>query len=229
VVGFSVQENQLPMKNKYLILILGVLLTSFPVFSQKKAKVEHYLQANIIFVVDYSGSIAGAEKFYKKMFVAFGDELPLSPDGIKFSIVSFSDVVKVEQPLTGSLIDFYTTIDLLDRKKPVATDAFLANAIDTAVFVAVTYWADHNESEDNQTPVFIVIVTDGMCSDLEQALVLSQAERGNNKIMLYTILVPTKGESNPGVLRDIATNPMTFLESDYNELIHQLQRMNKEY
>jgi uncharacterized protein YegL len=217
------------MKNKYLILILGVLLTSSPVFSQKKAKVEHYLQANIIFVVDYSGSIAGAEKFYKKMFAAFVDGLPLSLDGIKFSVVSFSDVVKVEQPLTGSLIDFYTTIDLLDRKKPVATDAFLANAIDTAVFVATVYWADHNESEDNRTPVFIVVVTDGMCSDLERVVELAEVQRNNKKIMLYTVLVPTKGESNPGVLRDIATNPMSFLESDYNELIHQLQRMNKEY
>lgn len=213
------------MKNKYLILILGVLLTSSPVFSQKKAKVEHYLQANIIFVVDYSGSIAGAEKFYKKMFVAFGDGLPLSPDGIKFSIVSFSDVVKVEQPLTGSLIDFYTTIDLLDRKKPMATDAQLADAIDTALDIATTPWAD----EDDRTPAFIVIVTDGMCSDLERAVALAEAQRNNNKIMLYTILVPTKGESNPGVLRDIATNPMNFLESDYNELVHQLQRMNKEY
>jgi uncharacterized protein YegL len=229
VVGFSVQENQLPMKNKYILIALVALLYASPVVSQKTAKVEHYLQANVIFVVDYSGSITGAEKFYKKMFVAFGDELPLSPDGIKFSVVSFSDVVKVEQPLTGNLIDFYTSVDLLDRKKPVATDAFLANAIDTAVFVATVYWADHNESEDNRTPVFIVIVTDGMCSDLERVVELAEVQRNNKKIMLYTVLVPTKGESNPGVLRDIATNPMSFLESDYNELIHQLQRMNKEY
>lgn len=169
-------------------------------------------RANLYFVVDKSGSMNTKEN-RKEVEVTLGtfvDNAQLSDSTLRISIVTFADTVEVVTPLTSHRANLYAGIDAISNDDRASTSGYLKPALSRVEDLVIDSWNEQIDSV-SPTPAYIVIITDGLVSDQEDALSMAEVLRINDYMHLMTLSVCKSGECASQYLVQLAGNKESVL------------------
>lgn len=162
---------------KYLLFLLFIFLSI-----ESKSQC---LQANIIFLMDWSGSEFGNERQLSSSVLLFADKLPISETQVQISIISFSSNAVIISELSGDrdLIKFQC---LLLGSTAANGSTVMLDATKLAINDLI--------SKDRGARNIIIIISDG---DIEDWQICEKEIRlAEGKIPLSTFAVQIGGDEN---------------------------------
>lgn len=197
------------MKKLVLFIVICVGAVAMPL-NAKQAKVfpkNGCLQADIIFLTDWSSSVQKYEHFLVLAVKETIESLNPSFNGVHVGIISFADSAEVELPLTD------------DREQIDLATSYLYNRgahgdtnMGAGLSLLIQEFADNGRSG---IPKIVVIITDGVpTSSSESALAVTQGLK-NQGVKIFSI--NTGAFVSVDFLEKIAS-PHCYLKADYETL-----------
>ncbi len=197
--------------SKLIFFILILLFGFIPL----KAKSQNCLTADMMVLIDWSGSERYNEIQLATAAYMFASELPISEYQLRIGIMAFSDCVEDVVELTGNKEKLLNGISILSL-----TEASGGTYINKAL--------DYSCSELNNkrnVPKIIVIISDGEIYDMEQSLSTLQIWKTTLPLSIYAIQI---GGDKAGY-----KNLWSFTESNDkiefslpNNLVEALKKLN---
>ncbi|XP_058249736.1 collagen alpha-6(VI) chain-like isoform X2 [Hemibagrus wyckioides] len=170
--------------------------------------------ADIVFLVDSSGSIGDAEFMKLKKFLhTFIMDLDINPDKIRVGLAQFSNEPHREF-LLGEYADKNDLLEKVDKLTYLKGGTETGKALS---FILNNYFAKANGSRiEENVPQIAVVITDGHSGDETESPAMELRRKG---VLIFTIGV---GEASINDLQSIANKPyQRFVLSftDYEELL----------
>ncbi len=167
-------------------------------------------------------------KYVEKVLADFVDNLSLSEDGIRISIVSFYDSSVSVLPLSADKKYLYQSIKFLSDSKNDSANCFLQPALSIVTNIIIDGW---NEQPDSATtePARIIVISDGLVSDQENAYQYAGRLENNEYVTISTILSSETGESSPSYLQGLASDSSQYFGKDYFNLINEILRESRNH
>lgn len=170
------------------------------------------LKADVIVLVDISGSIDGYEDQVELALIGFVDGLDISDEGIHAGIIAFSSQGQTLCKLTGNHDEFDDTF------KRVRSDN--GNTLMKEGVVAVM---DEYSKRGREDAVKVVIViSDGAAQDQPEALQLLESFSLINALVCSVLIKNTVSDSD--FMKKVGGN--CYLETDYGHLYKELERLD---
>ncbi|XP_017333399.1 collagen alpha-6(VI) chain isoform X2 [Ictalurus punctatus] len=199
------------------LLPLFILTSSFLVCSAQKTDVHKGCKANladIVFLVDSSGSIGDVDFLRMKQFLhTFIEGLDIKPDKVRVGVAQFSNDPRQEF-LLGEYADKNDLLAKVDKLTYLKGGTETGKALS---FILDNYFIESAGSRINQNvPQIAVVITDGDSTDKTKMPAMDLKEKG---VLLFAIGV---GEVSITGLQSIANEPyhrfvLSFTE--YEELL----------
>lgn len=198
------------MKTFILALVI-CLLFSF----NKSIETVDCLEMDILLVGDFSGSIRGREGFITEAFDIFVNRFELSEQGIKIGVMAFESDAHLICPLTSDRELLTSRLNQLKGKGGNGG----TNTSDALVMAT-------NELIGNGRQGYrkmIVLVSDGIASSPDRAIMLAKQIKYSN-INICGVLID--GASNSTDFMKEVSSDFCYFESDFNNLINTLKKLN---
>ncbi|KAG7336263.1 hypothetical protein KOW79_000956 [Hemibagrus wyckioides] len=170
--------------------------------------------ADIVFLVDSSGSIEDAEFLRMKKFLhTFIMDLDINPDKIRVGLAQFSNEPHREF-LLGEYVDKNDLLEKVDKLTYLKGGTETGKALS---FILNNYFTKANGSRiEENVPQIAVVITDGHSGDETESPAMELRRKG---VLIFTIAV---GKARIKGLQSIANKPYQHFQlsfSDYEELL----------
>lgn len=186
------------------MLILIALLSSFPD--------RGCLKADVIVLVDISGSIEGYEDQIHLALVGFVDGLDISDEGIHAGIIGFSDKATILCKLTGNHDEFD------DSFKKVRSDNGGTNMKEGVIAVMDEY---SKRGRPDAVKV-VIVISDGATSLQPETLQLLESFSLMRALVCSVLIKNTVSDAD--FMKKVGGN--CYLETDYHQLYKELERLD---
>lgn len=178
------------------------------------------LEADILFITDWSGSIQGHEKTVVNAFASYISEFTLSPDGVKIGILTFSGHAELECPLTADKNKLDSSLIRLRFRYP-GGDTKLNSGL---IFSPSIFNQSTIERDKTASMQIIIFMTDGDAPDQADAIISAKTLKDEG-VIIYVIGIGDIKDDPRKAMKKIAS-PDSYLEIDYESLKKTLQRMD---
>lgn len=202
------------------IIIILLLITSL--FVPKNLTAQGCLSADVMILIDWSGSEQGNEEYLALASAMFVSELPINDNQLRVGILTFSNNIKNVVELTG---------DKEKLLKGISTLALTEASGGTDIAPAIVY---AGQLLDNQrlVPKMIIIISDGEIHDVENGVM--QIEYLKTVMPLIINAVKVGDGSSRGVDSQILNDKLIRLIGntgiiEYSlptEIVQALKRLN---
>jgi len=175
------------------------------------------LEADIIFIIDWSGSVGSQFNFLNKTFNDFCVEQNMSLDGVKVGFVCFGADVVSKCPLTDDL-----------EKILVAMPKFVPSSNVTNVFTsfvtAEEFFKQSSFERNKEVRKFIILISDGDIFDIDLALQIAYRLRDSG-VEIFSIAVSgTSGIQNNSLI-NLAGGLDNYVGTEYEYLFEAIKRL----
>lgn len=178
------------------------------------------LEADILFITDWSGSIQGHEKPVVDALASYISGFTLSPDGVKIGIMTFSGSAELECPLTANRDRLDSSWARLRFRVP-GGDTKLSPALEHSPEIFNQSTIERDKTASMQ---IIIFMSDGDGTDKEEAVVSAQTLKDQG-VVVYVIGIGLINDFAHDALLKIAS-PNSYIQIDYESLKKTLQRMD---
>lgn len=183
------------------------------------------LVADIVFVADFSGSMAKYSNLVSDAFKEFSANLDISEEGIRVGFVSFTGNVYLDLVLTGDeneVINFENKLTF--RESGGSTELAPALAMAKQVFLSL------DENRFSSSKKVIVFISDGQTSGADYtadsiSAITESWELRKLGVDVY-VIDPQTIDSHPMLLHMIATTDDHYIASDYASLAEAIKKLN---
>ncbi len=208
------------MKNKILCGCLLMLITTTPV-SSGSLYPKGCLEADIIFLLDFSGSVAGYEDFITDALKSFVLTTELSREGVQVGYVVFSSYLRQTVELTDLEPILLNFIGMLENMQADGGTSLVA-----ALEKSQTYFSESEKIRGKKVLQIIVCVSDGQFGDMHETIHTAHVLK-NNDVKIFCIQTATEYQADGmRILKQIATDENYYFSSDYVSLTETIQRLD---
>lgn len=222
---------------KIIAIIVIFLLSSFTMKEDRNDA--GCLKADILLLADLSSSIAGYEEFIHDAAYTFIDKFELADNGIRIGFITFSSLAYLHYPLSSDKDSLKLATSILaPRMSGGSTN--LSQAFEIAT----------NELSTNGRPdalKMVLVITDGEPNDLDKTIDRATILKQTPGTMIWCIFVSKaalKSDPDPsqywfyGVPSSVSSrvnglenlkkiaSPNCVIESDYNNLVDQIKKLD---
>lgn len=222
---------------KIIAIIVIFLLSSFTMKEDRNDA--GCLRADILLLADLSSSIAGYEEFIHDAAYTFIDKFELADNGIRIGFITFSSLAYLHYPLSSDKDSLKLATSILaPRMSGGSTN--LSQAFEIAT----------NELSTNGRPdalKMVLVITDGEPDDLDKTIDRATILKQTPGTMIWCIFVSKaalKSDPDPsqywfyGVPSSVSSrvnglenlkkiaSPNCVIESDYNNLVDQIKKLD---
>lgn len=197
------------------LIIFGVLLAIIGLLflhSRMIASPKGCLKADVIVLIDISGSVKGHEDQINLALIGFVDHLNISDEGIHAGIIAFSDNTKTLCRLTGNHDEFD------DSFKQVQSDNGNTN-----MMMGVNAVIDELEKRGRPDAIKVVIIISDGATEFQGGTVRSLERLTLMQGMVCSVLIKN-GLSDEDFMKRIGGN--CYLETDYGRLYKELEKLD---
>lgn len=170
------------------------------------------LKADVIVLVDISGSIDGNEDQIHLALVDFVDGLDISDEGIHAGIVAFSDQGKTLCKLTGNHDDFDDTFT------KVKSDNGNTN-MKQGLMAVMDEYAQRGREDAIKV---VIIISDGATQDQPEAIQLAESLILIRALVCSVLIKNTVSDAD--FMKKLGGN--CYMETEYKNLYKELQRLD---
>lgn len=178
------------------------------------------LEADILFITDWSGSIDGHQSQVVRAADAFINGFELSPNGVKIGIMSFSGSAQIDCPLTANKAQLDTVLFGLRFRVP-GGDTKLNSALVNAPQLFNQSTIERDKTADMQ---IIIFMSDGDGTD-NAAAITSAKTLKDQGVIIFAIGIGDIKDAPRKDLKNIAS-PDSYLEINYESLRKTLQGLD---
>lgn len=181
------------------------------------------IEADILFVADWSESLLDNEYFVVSAIQDCFDSLDIADNGIRMGIVTFSEYARLHQPITGNRSVLKHSIYALSEKSASGGTLFHPPFVE-----ARQEFKRSAENRGKQVLKLLVFISDGKVyspSDQFDALAVADELKAEG-VYIYSILVLCK-ETDPALMQQISTGNGFFFTARYSELISVVRKLEK--
>jgi Mg-chelatase subunit ChlD len=195
-----------------LALLMFVIIIMLLVHSRGAAQSKGCLKADVIVLVDVSGSIDGYEDQIHLALVGFVDGLDISEEGIRAGIIAFADNATTLCPLTGD----HDTFD--DTFKRVRSDNGSTNMKEGVIAVLDEY----SQRGRPDAVKVVIVISDGATQFQAETLRLLESLSLIQALVCSVLIKNTV--SDVEFMKQVGGN--CYLETDYGQLYKELERLD---
>lgn len=171
------------------------------------------LKADVIVLVDISGSIEGHEDQIHLALVGFVDGLDISEDGIRAGIIAFGDNASILCPLTGNHDEFD------DSFKRVKADRASGTNMKEGVIAVMDEYSRRGRPDAVKV---VIVISDGATNFQPETLQLIESFSLLQALVCAVLIQNTVSE--PEFMKQVGGN--CYLETDYGRLYKELERLD---
>lgn len=201
-------------------ILISIFLLLNTLFSSAQC-----LKADIIMVVDWSGSEGTNKDYLTDAVHDYIGSLSLGPSAIKIGIIPFSDRPYMEfaAPLTSDLGSLFFVLNKLRDSYPSGGTQFLSS-----FYLAREFFLKSETERGEQVLRIIIFISDGeenayIDRTYTQGLASELKASG---IFIWSIITSTESSNDVEHMQKISSGPGYFLERDYQQLKEELLRLN---
>lgn len=203
-----------------IVIAIAILFVTAKAKPSPKSLGGGCLEADILFITDWSGSIQGHEAVVVSALNSYINGFTLSPDGVKIGIMTFSGGAEIECPLTASRNRLDSSLVRLRFRVP-GGDTKLNSAL---VLSPKVFNQSTMERDKSPSMRIIIFMSDGDSNDQADAKISAQTLKDDG-VIIYVIGIGDIKDDPRKALKDIAS-PDAYMEIDYESLKKTLQRMD---
>lgn len=159
------------------------------------------LCADIVILSDFSGSMNGSEGVVKESVETLIQSIPPEDYKIRFALVSFSDHVYTEVPLTSNHKELVKGVEEYESKSAVGVNTWVTLGLKRAYDVFV-----QNEQRRGCFRI-VVIISDGYFDDAEEAIGMAKNMRSHHDYPIAVFSLSTSEDSVLGSPRALMLGP----------------------
>lgn len=171
------------------------------------------LKADVIVLVDVSGSIDGYEDQIHLALVGFVDGLDISEDGIRAGIIAFGDKATTLCPLTGDHDKFDDTF------KRVKADRNGGTNMREGVIAVMDEYSKRGRPDAVKV---VIVISDGATSFQPETLQLLESFSLMQALVCSVLIKNTVSDAD--FMKKVGGN--CYLETDYSKLYKELERLD---
>lgn len=175
------------------------------------------LQANIIILLDWSGSVNGDEAIISYSAMKYASELKLSDAGIKLSIITFNDVAKVIAPLSGNASLIQAMLVKL-AGFPASGGSELCPAIKVAGYEYV--------NDPRNVRNILIIISDGLLYDVSYSVHDINELINDINLSVYAIQINNDAFGYYNLLELVGANKNHVTQTTNNGLLETLKTLD---
>jgi hypothetical protein len=215
------------MKTKFsyiLRALISILVWQHSAHAQTVSQGKGCLEADVLMVVDWSGSVADKQEYMEEAIIAYSRSFSLSDDGIKFGVVSFGDITTVHTPLTADT----ASIDhgILELMNDVGNHNSICDAVPSVASDLFIQSAEQRGKIPQRR--FLIFVSDG---DVQRKYTIraqfrALAERQNITICAITLEGNVDDKEGAKEFMSYIADPNYLFHSSYGELREFLVTIN---
>jgi len=208
------------MKNVMLFFcLLKVLATSS--FASESSSLRGCLEADIIFLLDYSGSVEGYEEFITSALKSFILSTEVSTDGVHVGYIVFSSNLRQIVPLVDDETELISFMSILENMQ-----ASGGTSLEPALIQAKEFFFTNTEKRGKLVQQIIVCVSDGQFGDMQESITNAKSLHKKD-VKIFCIQTASEyPQSGMGILKQIATDENYYFYSDYVSLNETIKRLD---
>lgn len=199
------------MKKILIFLVSLILLTNF------HSKAQNCFNADMMILIDWSGSEKGNECALATAASLFVSELPVDENQLRVGVLTFNDYVIDEVPLTG------------DKNLLLSNIAGIAlyganggTSIEDALIIAGA-----SLNNERTVPKLIIIISDGEIYDINDAVIQTVALKQYLNLGIFAVQIGgTEDEDGLKNLIRLTGSPNSVEQTLPVELLEALKRLN---
>lgn len=198
-----------------IFLIMLIFCCSLSSYSQ-------CLKADIIFLLDWSGSENGNGVYISESTKDFIHSLDMGPSSVKVGIIPFDDDPKTSWcvPLTYDVDVLSNVVSNLGTTFPSGSTSYYG-----AFFLASSFFKESQEKRGESVINIIILISDGIETDFNSDEIIDNIK---SYCLIWSLGTTSSGMTSFGRkrLNDICTSPEFYSEQTYSDLKEELLRLN---
>lgn len=195
---------------KTIILILTLLLTS-----SFNTNDDGCLQLDIMLVADISSSVNGSENFINEALTAFVTRFDLSEDGIKIGFIKFCSAPFLMNSLTTNKYSLFKSISTIKLESSYGT-----TNMSGALFLAADELMQYGRPS---TKKIVIVISDGEPDRIDETREAALLLKAFGETSICGVFVA--GNIGKDLMKEISS-PYCYVESDYNNLVNELKKLD---
>jgi len=197
------------MKTTLIILLLG--LCEFKIENKPSCE-----KIDIILLADLSGSVQGYTKYVHDALYEFVSRFEMEDDGIRICLIRFDDFATVLYPLGSNKAKLIQAIHTISSHSP-----------NGGTEMKYAFRSSGQQFVDNGrfgVKRIVVLISDGATDNIPEAIHEAKIVKNLYNSLIFGVMIESK-YSNEEIMKEISS-PGCYLESNYENLIEELNRIN---